>query len=49
MRGAFANSVTGVYGYVAGVIVLGLLLTLVLPEVPLRKSNEDEPAVAAHP
>ena len=49
VRGAFANSVTGVYGYVAGVIVLGPLLTLVLPEVPLRKSNEDEPAVAAHP
>ncbi len=49
VRGAFADSVTGVYSYVAVVIVLGLLLTLALPEVPLRKSNEDEPAVAAHP
>ena len=48
VRTAFADSVTGVYRYVAGLVVLALLLTLALPEVPLRQSNDDEPAVAGH-
>jgi EmrB/QacA subfamily drug resistance transporter len=43
---AFSNSVTTIYAYVAGVMVLGFLITLILPEMPLRTSNTDEPAIS---
>jgi EmrB/QacA subfamily drug resistance transporter len=45
---SFAKSVTTIYSYVAGMMVLGFLITLALPEIPLRSSNTDEPALAAH-
>ncbi|MDZ4717699.1 MAG: MDR family MFS transporter [Roseiflexaceae bacterium] len=48
VRLAFANSVTTIYAYVTGVMVLGFLITLMLPEIPLRSSNSDEPMAAAH-
>ncbi len=43
VRDAFATSITGVYRYVIGLVALAFLVTLALPEIPLRKSNTDEP------
>jgi EmrB/QacA subfamily drug resistance transporter len=43
VRQAFATSITGIYRYVIGLIVLAFLVTLALPEIPLRKSNTDDP------
>ncbi len=43
VRQAFATSITGIYRYVIGLVALAFLVTLALPEIPLRKSNTDDP------
>ncbi|CAA9275283.1 MAG: hypothetical protein AVDCRST_MAG93-2855 [uncultured Chloroflexia bacterium] len=43
VRDAFATSITGMYRSVIGLIVLAFLVALALPEIPLHKSNTDEP------
>ena len=39
VRRAFATAVTRVYACVAVLVVLGWLVTWLLPELPLRKTN----------
>jgi len=43
VKQAFAASITGIYRYVTGLVALAFLVTLALPEIPLRKSNTDDP------
>lgn len=43
VRVSFANSITSIYFYAIFLAVAAFLLGLILPELPLRKSNQEEP------
>ncbi len=43
VRISFANSITSIYFYAMFLAVAAFLLALILPELPLRKSNQEEP------
>lgn len=42
VRLSFANSITSIYFYLIFLAVVAFLLGLIMPELPLRKSNQDE-------
>ncbi len=42
VRLSFANSITNIYFYLIFLAVVAFLLGLIMPELPLRKSNQDE-------
>ena len=46
VRAAFATAIGRVYLVDIGLVVAGLLLTLLVPELPLRKANEAVPVAA---
>lgn len=46
-REAFAGSIRHVYGWTMVLVAAGWLVTLLIPELPLRKTNAVPPAVAA--
>lgn len=45
LRQSFATSITNIYFYASFLVVAAFLLTLALPEIPLRTSNRGEAAV----
>ncbi|GAA4382875.1 MDR family MFS transporter [Hymenobacter koreensis] len=45
IRQAFSEAISRIYLLVMGVVALGLLATLLVPELPLRKTNAGAPAV----
>lgn len=48
VREAFTKAVTRIYFYATFIVVLGVLATLLIPELELRKTNAPAPASAAH-
>ena len=40
---AFTSSITRIYLYALPMVLIGLLLALFVPEIPLRKSNSHQP------
>ncbi len=49
VKQAFATSITSIYRYVIGLIAIALLVGFALPELPLRKSNTEEPGLEGVP
>lgn len=47
VKAAFTDAITSVYSYVVGILVIVLLFTAAIPELPLRKTL-DGPAPTAH-
>ncbi len=46
VRQAFNRGITRVYFYTLFIVAIGFVITWFIPEIPLRKSNQEVPAVA---
>ena len=46
IKQAFVTSVTTIYGYTIPLVILAFILALFVPEIPLRTTNNDSPAMA---